>query len=144
MTEPDDIWAAYWARKWRDARQAAESGDAASLVALLRGSAPDDETRTWLADLLDAASTSEFAAKIQRRRRGRPVTRSSSALIHAANHVVSNVTAETKLDALLEEAIECTAEMRGGPVALSTLKDYLASHRPDISKALKAGKTKNG
>lgn len=90
----------------RFAIRQAEAGDTKYLVLLLNEPGPPPETlKVWLAGLFDPKSNLEFAAKIQRRRRGKPQI-AGQGVVLAAHHVVSNINANTKLEALIQEAID--------------------------------------
>jgi hypothetical protein len=102
----------------------------------LRSRSPDAETLRWLADLFDLGASSEFKVKLERRKPGKP-PKPQRAVVIAAYHFVANVTSETKLDSLLAEAVEQTAK-NGTRVALSTLKEYIARHWPDLGDRIRA------
>jgi hypothetical protein len=90
----------------------AEAGDTTYLLRLLNEYGPVPEMlKAWLASLFDPKSDLEFAAKIQRRRRGKP-PRVGQGVVLAANYVVSNIDANTKLEALIQEAIEKCGTIR--------------------------------
>jgi hypothetical protein len=100
--------------------------------------------RRWIADLFNPQSMSEYAAKIQRRRRGKP-PQVSNALIQAANYVLSNINADRKLEQLVSEAIENVYVSRKDipkekPVSRSRLFDFLKSRYPKLSPAFRGAK----
>jgi hypothetical protein len=118
----------------RFAIRQAEGGDTSFLVLLLSesGSLPD-ALRAWLAGLFDPKSNLEFAAKIQRRRPGKPPKVGYGVAI-AANYVVANLTEDSKLESLIALAIEKYSLPRRKPISRSSIFDYLSSRWPDLAE----------
>jgi hypothetical protein len=124
----------------RFAMRQAEAGDTNCLVLLLNESGPVPEAlKVWLAKLFDPRSDLEFAAKIQRRRPGKPPKVGYGVAI-AANHVVSDLTVDWKLESLITLAIEKYSVPGRRPISRSSIFDYLSSRHPDLVERLRKAK----
>jgi hypothetical protein len=112
----------------------AEQGRVDYLVRELRNPQPmPDRLRRWLADLFDPEGDSEFVATLKRRSAGAP-SRPSRRVVRAAYHVVVNIGTDTKLEALLDEAIEKHSASKHR-ISRSQLIAHLGAYWPDLFPA---------
>jgi hypothetical protein len=112
----------------------AEQGRMDSLAMALRDPRPmPDRLRRWLADLFDPEGDSEFVARLKRRNAGAP-SRPSRRVVRAAYHVVVNIGPDTKLEALLDEAIGKHSASKHR-ISRSQLIAHLGAHWPDLFPA---------
>lgn len=124
----------------RFAIRQAEAGDTNYLVLLLNESGPlPVALKVWLAGLFDPKSNLEFAAKIQRRRPGKP-PKVGYGVAAAATHVVSNLAEDSKLESLIALAIEKYSVPGRKPISRSSIFDYLSSGWPDLAERFRNAK----
>ncbi len=124
----------------RFAIEEAKLGDTKYLVSMLREPGPvPDLLKQWLAELFDPGAELDVAAKIQRRRPGKP-PRVVPGVVLAAHDVVAKIEATSKLEALITEAIEKHSLGGKRKISRTSVFNYLSSRWPTLAKSFKAAK----
>jgi hypothetical protein len=98
---------------------------------MLSSCLPDAPTLAWLSELFDAKATSEFIAKIQRRRPGKP-PKPNPRLVRAGYYVAININATDKLDNVIDDAVASVRRPGEPDVRRSTLIEFVQARWPGL------------